>query len=1219
MGLYLKASTMKTIHKQYGIALLFVLMLLSVTPVRMVSNAQEETPTDIPPTATLEPTAIPPSETPLPTDTLPPSATAMLVPTQTATATLELLPTEPLIEVIPEVTVEATVIEFSPVVEVTADPILSETPLTPEVTQSPDITVTVPVEITEELAPTIAVTASATTTHEPLPEEPSLAIAFQDDFESGDVSAWQFGSGWGVLPIEDGNALRVYNRTDDVTLLNSDYYEAAIEADFYVEYGTASLSLRRSTAGDYTVALTSTGQVTLSKTGSELASETIANFDATQWHTLRLSAFENVLRVSLDDSEIILLSDPTGLPPGEVAFGSAFEPLADDATPIPPVNTLLVDNVIVWVEDDNLPENTPTATLTASPTALPTATLTPSPTLMLETATPTPTATVTNIPPTAEPTLVAAQPEAPMELVYEEGFESESFDNWVVRDGWALVPHHSGLAMQSSDVQRLTYTQSELTNIGVSVMVQQDSGKMRLDVHETRLGSYNVIYDANGTLELYRRDQLLGTATVPAIEPGRWRTLFLTVIDGELTLYLNNNELLTVTDPEPLPAGDVSIAWLEGDALTVDDFEIWQSTFVQTITEPIMTPTFGPSPTVMPNFAAISAMSVQSVLAQSTLPESTSNDVSDYPGLVTALSQSRLQNGVCTQHTVITLLANINVPNPPVGSGYFTQFLGRSGLPIIQCPVTINGNGFTLTRTGDQHYRLLTVQGALPGGFIDVNKGNLTLNEVNITNGYASGVGGGAILVADGILEISGGKIYSNVAQEREFFWQSIPGGGIYVYQGRLSVTGAEITDNVAGAPVTFNPDNTVSGGGDGGGIGLVGTATNTTVTIVNSLISNNRATRFGGAVFSNTFNNQANNNCIINNRQEGSAAVDYRDFYSSTYLIDATDNWWGDPLGPSGDGPGSAPAADSVSTNVDYANPKPSQPTNCTSSNLTLADFGIVTVDNGRAWTDGEKTNLLSGVERISEAFRITGIQGANSVEIFRNGMFLDTGETIQFSRIPSTGNSLDDYCEVTSVGQFVVTCRGDLFNPDNSGDMIEQTAIHEFGHIFDLNSAGEGNRLRDLIPLPPPDGDIEDCSRATVFGLFNNAFARGSRGWGTASGGISLFQINPLNTPEEAVADMFLNWVYRRTTDKENTYFDPVNDDPCMENSKNDNRTWQDVDTSWEGFRNIDGTGQFDLRCLGADTCEEVDKIPALPGNVRYQWMDQQMREYLGIGGQN
>jgi hypothetical protein len=83
-----------------------------------------------------------------------------------------------------------------------------------------------------------------------------------------------------------------------------------------------------------------------------------------------------------------------------------------------------------------------------------------------------------------------------------------------------------------------------------------------------------------------------------------------------------------------------------------------------------------------------------------------------------------------------------------------------------------------------------------------------------------------------------------------------------------------------------------------------------------------------------------------------------------------------------------------------------------------------------------------------------------------------------------------------------------------------------------------------------------------------------------------LTRFQQNPTHEGQpgalETGADMFLNWVYRRTTD-----LAPAGD-PCN----------YPLTGEWEGFQNITVNEEPDLQ---------------LSGNVRYWWMDQEMQQIL------
>ncbi len=128
-------------------------------------------------------------------------------------------------------------------------------------------------------------------------------------------------------------------------------------------------------------------------------------------------------------------------------------------------------------------------------------------------------------------------------------------------------------------------------------------------------------------------------------------------------------------------------------------------------------------------------------------------------------------------------------------------------------------------------------------------------------------------------------------------------------------------------------------------------------------------------------------------------------------------------------------------------------------------------------------------------------------------------------------------------------------------------------------------------------------DCSTVggRIMGVTSGGtWLRGQRGWGSAiplgddQQSISQFQQNPTNSDVEATADMFLNWVYRRTSDSAPTdlipNFDPNGDVGTQLNQLSPACNYP-ATGAWQGFHNITKTNSPD------DT---------LPGNRRYWWME-------------
>ncbi len=160
-------------------------------------------------------------------------------------------------------------------------------------------------------------------------------------------------------------------------------------------------------------------------------------------------------------------------------------------------------------------------------------------------------------------------------------------------------------------------------------------------------------------------------------------------------------------------------------------------------------------------------------------------------------------------------------------------------------------------------------------------------NSTVISN--SADLGGGFYLAFDqsignaGLSTISDSTINANSA--------TTSGGGFYNITGTLYITSSDIISNVAAT--------------SGGGLFSTGTVT-ATVAITNSrILSNSAAT--GGAYQQAHGTTTINTSCIVANDD---LAVNYVDGTT----VDATDNWWGHPSGPSGVQPG---IGDSVSGNV--------------------------------------------------------------------------------------------------------------------------------------------------------------------------------------------------------------------------------------------------------------------------------------------------------------
>jgi predicted outer membrane repeat protein len=171
------------------------------------------------------------------------------------------------------------------------------------------------------------------------------------------------------------------------------------------------------------------------------------------------------------------------------------------------------------------------------------------------------------------------------------------------------------------------------------------------------------------------------------------------------------------------------------------------------------------------------------------------------------------------------------------------------------------------------------------GGLWNTDVGTLTVADSTISGNFAGDSGGG--IASAGILTVEGSAVSSNTAGNE--------GGGL---QNRD--TGTALIQNAS-----VLSSNSSSNGG--------GVFNRGSLNVADSALLGNTSPGEGDAIYSEVDNVNAasiTGSCIVGN---GDVAV----FNSQPASQNAAGNWWGDPSGPSGAGPG---GGDSVSENVDFS-----------------------------------------------------------------------------------------------------------------------------------------------------------------------------------------------------------------------------------------------------------------------------------------------------------
>jgi hypothetical protein len=242
-------------------------------------------------------------------------------------------------------------------------------------------------------------------------------------------------------------------------------------------------------------------------------------------------------------------------------------------------------------------------------------------------------------------------------------------------------------------------------------------------------------------------------------------------------------------------------------------------------------------------------------------------------------------NAYRNRHYIITLETNkiYNRVNPNVPD---SALYGASAYPYISGCVTILGKGATLSRSSTA---------TLPFRILTVYQGYLRIQNVTISGGRASKIGGAGILNHQGRLEVFRSTIIDNYANFTS--GQQILGGGIYSFEGDLHVTESRIMNNRA-----------VTALSDGGGIGVIRDRYGiNSIYIRGNEISGNRARGQGNGLYITDGSNSANvtDNCFIGNVHPNPVAGVTNNISVHTGgWADVQGSWWGSPAGPLIDSP---------------------------------------------------------------------------------------------------------------------------------------------------------------------------------------------------------------------------------------------------------------------------------------------------------------------------
>jgi hypothetical protein len=236
-----------------------------------------------------------------------------------------------------------------PSAETTEAPLASETPQ-----DNPPVETSIPSQ-TEEASPNPPETENPQATlvspeTSPTETEAVLQLLVREFFDNGDLSPWNLGEAWSLVPNENGLALQVSNSDVALQYQKMPFYNLSLEARFLFDAGSVQIRIRQNSAGYYALVLNTDGNLSLYHNELLLQTVQAAPNQAGQWRTITLTAVENRIRVALDNVELINLVDSNASTLGTISIAGSAD------------NRLLVDDFFVWVpqtEIGNYPAPTP--------------------------------------------------------------------------------------------------------------------------------------------------------------------------------------------------------------------------------------------------------------------------------------------------------------------------------------------------------------------------------------------------------------------------------------------------------------------------------------------------------------------------------------------------------------------------------------------------------------------------------------------------------------------------------------------------------------------------------------------------------------------------------------------------------------------------------------------------------------------------------------------
>jgi RHS repeat-associated protein len=451
----------------------------------------------------------------------------------------------------------------------TATPTLESLPAT-EIAPTPSISPSPSPTVLEE----VPATPTITSTVETLPPDPAQEIVVAETFDSGNIDNWIATPAWAIVNDPNGGqALQIQNSNDPLILAGSSRRNVTTQIRLQADHIPVQINLRATERDAYTVILNPSGEVTLSRSGQILRTVQVLPAQPGIWRLLRLSAIEDILRVAVDNIELIAIRDPQPLPEGLISINALFP-----TSEITDNNAVWIDNVVISVPVTEIPSTTVVNTPLVEPTTTP----------LVSTSTPMPSS-------------------ESLSLLLIDSFDTDTLPYWKPNNDWAVefeggnsLLHftHPDTTLFIYDSSPIIFTNTNIEDAATEVQFRLEQGAIQLVMRGNEVTGYTASLNADGQVLLYRNGVVLSSATIDSLQ-NRWTGLGLSIVDTQILVKVNEQTVIQVIDPDPLPAGEIRISGTGLNhpvGLFIDDFQLWvPSVVIQTSTPLPVTPTILPT------------------------------------------------------------------------------------------------------------------------------------------------------------------------------------------------------------------------------------------------------------------------------------------------------------------------------------------------------------------------------------------------------------------------------------------------------------------------------------------------------------------------------------------------------------------------------------------------------------------------------------------------